>query len=101
MAAVPIADSDYLTAAPHSVRVLGNVLIREMTVASNLQTILARIVRLPPHLDGDSSVPVSWETHRNEAAFFRGVVSAMPSGPVLPCIKAHVGLEPQVGTDHG
>jgi hypothetical protein len=101
MAAIPIADLDNLTDALRRAGVLGDVSIRAVTLESDLQAILSRIFRLRRHLDGDSSAPMSWEADRDELAFYRDVVSTMPSGPLLRCIKAPVGLEPQMDTDDG
>ena len=95
MAAILMADLEHPTAV--RVEALGDTPVREMTADSHLPKLPSRIVRLHPHLNGDSSVAMSWELGRNEVAFYRDVVSAMPSRSVLRCIKTHVGLEPRNG----
>ena len=104
MADIPTADPEHLTAVLRHVGVLGDASVREVTVESDLPTIVSRIFRLRLHFDGDSGdaptsiilktvhpdrVAACWQAGRNEVAFYRDVATAMPSGPVPRCFEAH------------
>jgi hypothetical protein len=97
-----------LTAALRSAGVLGHDLVRDVAVESARNTILSRIVRLRVSYEGSAAqaprslifktglperMTATWTGGRQEVAFYRDIVAAMPTRLTPRCFEAQWDAE--------
>jgi hypothetical protein len=108
MAAIPIADPQYLTTVLRRAGVLCDATVRHVAVESDRPTLVSRIVRLRLEYDGESDgapasvilktahperVTMGWEAGQHEVAFYHDVETATPPGLLLRCFDARADAE--------